>query len=433
MFVATSEVARLLVSLRGLNDSTKDGKVASLGESTHYDVCVVGAGLVGLSVATAIAHDLPGVSIVVVDKEAAVAAHQSSHNSGVVHSGLYYKPGSLKAELCVAGRELVYETCEANAIPYQRSGKLVIATSHSDFPALNELERRGRANGLSGMRRIGPAEIAEIEPAATGLAALHVPEAGIADYPRLASHLASELEAGGNVIVTDAAVTGISHSDSGVAVDIDEGRLMAKVLVNCAGLHSDVVARMAGIEPSVRIIPFRGEYYRMSDQAADLVRGLIYPVPDPRFPFLGVHFTRRIDGTVEVGPNAVLALGREHYRGTSPDWHELSSIVNHRGFRSLALRHWKSGVREMIDSRSRRLYARLARALVPDLKADDLIAGGSGVRAQAVDDHGNLVDDFVIETVGSTMHVLNAPSPGATASIAIGRHIARQVAPMLTT
>ncbi len=427
-----SGVAAAVVSLRFLNDATTAGNGPSLGESTRYDVCVVGAGLMGLSVATAIAGDLPGVSIVVVDKEAAVAAHQSSHNSGVVHSGLYYKPGSLKAELCVAGRELVYETCEANAIPYKRSGKLVIATTHSDFPALDELERRGRANGLTGMRRIGPGEIAEIEPGATGLAALHVPEAGIADYPRLAAHLANELESAGTAIVTDAAVTGISHGDSGATVDIGDERLMAKVLVNCAGLHSDMVARMAGVAPSVRIIPFRGEYYRMTEQAADLVRGLIYPVPDPRFPFLGVHFTRRIDGTVEVGPNAVLALGREHYRGTSPDWSELTSIVSHRGFRTLALRHWKSGVREMIDSRSRRLYARLARSLVPDLKADDLIAGGSGIRAQAVDDRGNLVDDFVIETAGSTMHVLNAPSPGATASIAIGRHIARQVAPMLT-
>jgi L-2-hydroxyglutarate oxidase len=404
-----------------------------LSQEDRFDVCVIGAGLVGLSVARALTRSFSGLSLVVVDKEDGVARHQSSHNSGVVHSGLYYRPGSLKARLCVEGRDAVYETCETEGIPYRRSGKLVIATDPSEIPALDELERRGNANGLMGMRRIEPGEITAFEPEATGLAALHVPEAGVADFPALAEHHARALEADGARIVTTALVTAIDHEVDGVGVTAGDQRFSARVLVNCGGLHSDRVAAMAGVDPGVRIIPFRGEYYRLTDDSAHLVRALIYPVPDPRFPFLGVHFTRRIDGTVEVGPNAVLALGREHYRGAKPDWGELRSILGHSGFRRLAIRNWLSGSSEMLNSRSTSLYARLARRLVPDLRREHLIPGGAGVRAQAVDTKGNLVDDFVIETAGNTVHVLNAPSPGATASIAIGRHIAAEVAPILRT
>lgn len=396
-----------------------------------YDVCIVGAGLVGLAVGRALVDEFPGLSLAVVDKEDQVARHQSSHNSGVIHSGLYYRPGSLKARLCVTGRQAMYELCEDQRIAFRRSGKVVVATDPSELAALDELERRGRANGLAGLRRIGPEELAEHEPRATGIAALHVPEAGVADFSAVANHHAETLKAHGADILTGAEVTAVSHEASAVSVVAGERRLTARLLVNCAGLHSDVVARMAGVDPGVRIIPFRGEYYRLTDESADLVRTLIYPVPDPRFPFLGVHFTRRIDGSVEVGPNAVLALGREHYRGVSPDWRELRSIVSHRGFRKLALRHWRSGAAEMLNSRSTRLYARLARRLVPALRREFLVPGGAGVRAQAVDSKGNLVDDFVIETAGQTVHVLNAPSPGATASIAIGRHIAREVEPLL--
>lgn len=419
-------------TLSDLTNGPSSNTGESHDETTRFDVCVVGAGLVGLAVATALAERFTGISIAVVDKEDTVAAHQSSHNSGVVHSGLYYNPGSLKARLCVEGREAVYETCEAAGIPYRRSGKLVIATDETQISALEELERRGRANGLSGMRKLSSAEITEFEPAATGLAALHVPEAGVADYAGLASHMAERLVQHGAAILTGAAVVNVAQSPSEVSITTSRDRISARMVVNCAGLHSDVIARMAGADPSVRIVPFRGEYYRLTDTASQFVRALIYPVPDPRFPFLGVHFTRRVDGTVEVGPNAVLALGREHYRGTRADWREVKSILAHRGFRTLALRHWRAGAREMIDSRSKRLYARLARSLVPELSADDLLEGGSGVRAQAIDKQGNLVDDFVIETVGATVHVLNAPSPGATASIAIGRHIAGEVEPLLT-
>lgn len=402
-----------------------------MDESARYDVCVVGAGLVGLGVARALADMFSGLSIVIVDKEGGVARHQSSHNSGVVHSGLYYKPGSLKARLCVEGRRSVYELCEAEGIPYDRSGKLVIATNPAEIGALDELERRGTANGLQGMRRLGPGEISEFEPEAIGVAALHVPEAGVADFPAIAEHHADMLLRGGAEVVTDAEVTAISHGSDEVMVAAGDRRFRARVLVNCAGLHSDRVAALAGVESGVRIIPFRGEYYRLTEEAAELVRTLIYPVPDPRFPFLGVHFTRRIDGAVEVGPNAVLAVGREHYRGTKPDWAELRSVFGHGGFRRLAMRHWRSGTSEMLNSRSTRLYARLARRLVPALRQEHLVAGGAGVRAQAVDPTGRLVDDFVIESAANSVHVLNAPSPGATASIAIGRYIAGHVSPLL--
>lgn len=404
-----------------------------MSESNGYDVCIVGAGLVGLAVGRALVDAFPGLSLAVVDKEGGVARHQSSHNSGVIHSGLYYMPGSLKARLCVEGRRDMYDLCESEGIACEQSGKLVIATDPSENPALDELERRGIANGLKGVRRIGPGEIEEIEPEATGVAALHVPEAGVADFPAVAEHLAKALREADAEIITDAEVTAISDAGDGVEVTAGELRFSAKTLVNCAGLHSDRVAALAGVRSGVRIVPFRGEYYRLSEDSADLVQTLIYPVPDPRFPFLGVHFTRRVDGSVEVGPNAILALGREHYRGTRADWSEFKSIVAYQGFRRLAMRHWLSGASVVLNSRSTRLYARLARKLVPALRREHLIPGGAGVRAQAIDRSGRLVDDFVIEKTGLTVHVLNAPSPGATASIAIGRHIAGEVEPLLRT
>jgi L-2-hydroxyglutarate oxidase len=398
----------------------------------RFDLCVVGGGLIGLAVARAVADDYPGAQIVVLEKEPNVASHQSGHNSGVVHSGLYYRPGSLKARLCAAGRNEIFETCAAAGLPYRVCGKLVIATDASELPALDELERRGRANGLAGMRRIGATEIGEIEPAATGLAALHVPETGVVDFPALAAHHVSRLEEYGAAVVTNATVAAIEHAGGDVTITAGEHQYVAKVLVNCAGLQSDLVAAMCGVDSPIRIIPFRGEYYRLSSESSRLVRTLVYPVPDPRFPFLGVHFTRRVDDTVEVGPNALLALGREQYRGAPPDWAELRSMLGYPGFLRLAARHWISGTREFIDSRSTRRYARLARRLIPGLRREDLVPGGSGVRAQAVDVNGNLIDDFVIEWAGPTVHVLNAPSPGATASIAIGKFISGKIKPNLS-
>jgi L-2-hydroxyglutarate oxidase LhgO len=389
-----------------------------------HDVCIIGAGLVGLSVARAMSESHPGVSVVVVDKEPKVAAHQSSHNSGVAHSGLYYRPGSLKARLCVEGRRRLQEYCESNEIAFEQSGKLVIATRESEIEPLNELERRGRANGLAGITRLSSSEIQEHEPAAVGLEALLVPEAGVVDFPAVATRLAEDLIGEGAEIMTGYPVESIEHSPDGAVIRSMDREIRAKVMVNCAGLHSDRVARLAGVASEVQIVPFRGEYYTLVPEAGHLVKALIYPVPDPRFPFLGVHFTRRIDGKVEVGPNAVLAWGREHYRESAADWSELGETLRVPGFRKLAMRHWRTGAVEMIRSRSRSLYARSARRLVPEVRSEHLVPGGAGVRAQAVSPDGRLVDDFVIEETGSTVHVLNAPSPGATASLAIGAHVA---------
>jgi L-2-hydroxyglutarate oxidase LhgO len=389
-----------------------------------YDVCIIGAGLVGLGTARAITRTHPGVSLVMVEKEPEVAAHQSSHNSGVAHSGLYYRPGSLKARLCVEGRRLLKEYCDETGIPFEQLGKLVIASKPDELPALDELERRGRANGLSGLARLDPNGIARIEPAAVGLEALHVPEAGVVDFPAVAVRLAADLAGQGADIRTGNEVTSIDQTPGGTRIHLADQEIRARVVVNCAGLHSDRVARLAGVNSTVRIVPFRGEYYTLRPEAQHLVRGLIYPVPDPRFPFLGVHFTRRIDDSVEVGPNAVLALGREHYRGADPDWADLRETIGYQGFRRLLLRHWRTGATEMMRSRSRSMYARSARSLVPAIRPEDLVPGGAGIRAQAVAPDGSLVDDFVIEESGSVVHVLNAPSPGATASLAIGSHVA---------
>ena len=389
-----------------------------------YDVCIIGAGLVGLGVARALSESRPGIGIVIVDKEATVAAHQSSHNSGVAHSGLYYRPGSLKARLCVEGRRRLKDYCSVAGIAFEESGKLVIATKPSELEPLAELERRGRANGLSGLTRVDGEGIRELEPAAVGLQALHVPEAGVVDFPAVAARLADDLLDDGAHIRTEFGVETIEHHEGGARIRSADQEIQARVVVNCAGLYSDLVAAVAGVRSQVRIVPFRGEYYTLEPEAKHLVRGLIYPVPDPRFPFLGVHFTRRIDGSVEVGPNAVLAVGREHYRDADPDWGELRRTLGDRGFRRLVMKHWRTGATEMIRSRSRSLYARSAQALVPAIRPEHLIPGGAGIRAQAVSPDGALLDDFVIEEAGSTVHVLNAPSPGATASMAIGAHVA---------
>jgi L-2-hydroxyglutarate oxidase LhgO len=396
-----------------------------------YDVCIIGAGLVGLGVARALAETHRGIGLAVVEKEQSVAGHQSSHNSGVAHSGLYYRPGSLKARLCVEGRRSLEDYCQSRGIAFDRSGKLVIATRPSQLEPLAELERRGVANGLSGITRLGPDGLRQIEPAAVGLEALHVPEAGVVDFPGVAARLASELSDQGADVRTGHPVTAIDHDVGGARIRVADQEIRARVVVNCAGLHSDRVARMAGVRSDISIVPFRGEYYTLVDEAEHLVRALIYPVPDPRFPFLGVHFTRRIDGSVEVGPNAVLALGREHYRDASPDWGELRETLTVPGFRRLVRRHWRTGMTEMIRSRSRSMYARSAQSLVPEIRPDHLVPGGAGVRAQAVAPDGSLVDDFVIEEAGPTVHVLNAPSPGATASLAIGEYVAGIVAPHL--
>jgi len=393
-----------------------------------YDVCVIGGGIIGLATATAIARRLSGCSIAVLEKEPSVGAHQTGHNSGVLHSGLYYKPGSLKARLCVEGQRQMAAYCEEHGLAFRRSGKIVVASYPHELPAMEELHRRGIENGLEGLRRLSSAEIREIEPHATGVAALSVPEAGVVDYPAVTRHLASGLQ--GDVIL-GFGVSAIANAVDGVTISSEGSSVRAKFVVNTAGLHSDRVARMAGVEPPVQIIPFRGEYYTLTPDAASLVNALIYPVPDPRFPFLGVHFTRRVDGSVEVGPNAVLALGREHYRGSRPNAGDVAETLRYAGFRKLVGRYWRTGAAEAWRSARRSTYARSARVLVPSIQPEHLETGGAGIRAQAVTPDGALVDDFSIVQTDSAVHVLNAPSPGATASLAIGSHIAALVAQRL--
>ena len=395
------------------------------------DVCIIGGGLIGLGVGRALVDGFPGISITILEKESEVAAHQSSHNSGVVHSGLYYRPGSLKARLCVEGGRMLEELCDQESVPFRRTGKLVIASTETELERLGELERRGAANGLPGLQRVGSAGIADYEPAAMGVDALHVPSAGVADFPGVARALKRSLEDNGAAIGLRQEVESVTEGVDGVALAAGGEHYQTRLLVNCAGLHSDRVAAMAGVTSKIRIVPFRGEYYTLDPGQADLVRSLIYPVPDPRFPFLGVHFSRRIDGSVEVGPNAVLALGREHYRGASPSWPDIRETLGMGGFWRLAGRNWWTGAGEVVRSRSRALYAKSARRLVPAVRAEHLRPGGAGVRAQAIAPDGRLVDDFVIEETGRMIHVLNAPSPGATASLAIGAHIAAMVGRLL--
>jgi len=396
----------------------------------EFDVVVIGGGIVGLSIARAVQQALPGAGVVVLEKEAAVGTHQTGHNSGVLHSGLYYRPGSLKARLCVRGREQMLDYCRDAGIPVRVPGKLVIATREREIGRLDELQARGIANGIE-VERLDPAGITEYEPAAVGVAGLRVPATGVVDFGEVARRLAAGVVGAGGEVATDWDVDRIRAAPGGATVHSGERTLKGRVVVNAAGLHADRVARSAGEEPPVRIVPFRGEYYVLSEMASGLVHGLIYPVPDPRFPFLGVHYTRGIDGAVEVGPNAVLAMGREHYRGTKAQWSGLVEALGYRGFRRLARRHALGGLAEMVRSKSRALYAREARRLVPDLRSADLRKGGSGVRAQAVHPDGTLADDFVIAGDGPMLHVLSAPSPAATAALAIGDHLATMVAERL--
>lgn len=389
--------------------------------TVRADVVVIGGGIVGMATATALSRRNPGSSVIVMEAARRVAAHQSGHNSGVLHSGLYYTPGSSKARLCVEGRRAMVEFCRSRELPIEASGKLVVATDDAEVARLDELERRGRANGLTGLRRLGPGEWEDIEPHVSGVSALHVPEAGVVDYAEVTRRLVDELE---GEVWLGAPVESIRRRGSRWEIGHAGGTVTADRFVACAGLQSDRVAEMAGEEPPVRIVPFRGEYHRLSGPSEPLVRRLVYPVPDPRFPFLGVHFTRRVDGTVEVGPNAVLAIGRHHYPGTSPDLRELVEILTTPGFARLARRYLATGVAELVRSRSRRLYARAARRLLPALDPADLERAGAGIRAQAVTADGRLADDFVLIRREGAVHVLNAPSPAATASLAIGAHIA---------
>jgi L-2-hydroxyglutarate oxidase LhgO len=387
----------------------------------EHDVVIVGAGIIGLATARALERRFPGIHLRVIEKEDRPGFHQTGHNSGVIHSGLYYRAGSLKARLCVDGRKRMLEFCDDEGIPVGRYGKLVVATNAQQQSALDNLWSLGRANGLSGLEKLDPAGIRAIEPNVTGIAALRVPEAAVTDFSAVAERMAASLE---GEVQTGAKVDVIEKTVGGVRVGVGEESHTARVLINCAGLHADRIARLSGAKVPLRIIPFRGEYYVLKPSAEHLVKGLVYPVPDPRFPFLGVHFTRKVDGTVEVGPNAVLALAREHYRGTLPSLRDLWDTATYPGFWRIVSRYWRTGTEEMWHSLRTKSYARLAQLLVPAMNLDDLQKGGAGVRAQAVGRDGRLLDDFEILSSEGAIHVLNAPSPAATSSLAIGDYIA---------
>jgi L-2-hydroxyglutarate oxidase len=389
-----------------------------------FDVAVIGAGAVGLSTAMALSRDA-GAKVVVIEAEARVAQHQTGHNSGVIHAGLYYKPGSYKARLCAAGRGLMYAFCAEHNIPHERCGKLVVATCDAEVPALDELERRGTANGLASLRRLSVDELRDYEPNVAGVAGIHVQETGIVDYRKVTEQYAKIVaEHGGDVRLASTFV-GVRREGNGeLVVQTSAGEIRVRGLVNCGGLHSDRVARLCGVEPGVKIIPFRGEYYELTKNSEHLVKNLIYPVPDARFPFLGVHYTRMIGGGVECGPNAVLALARHGYTRTSFRFKDACEIAGYGGFWKMAGKYWRMGFNEFYRSCSKGAFLRSLQRLIPALTSADIVPAGAGVRAQAVLPSGALVDDFRIEHGERMVHVLNAPSPAATASIAIGRHIA---------
>jgi len=365
----------------------------------------------------------PQLRLAVLEKENEVARHQSGHNSGVIHSGIYYKPGSLKARLCVEGAAAMVEFCRQHSIAYEICGKVIVATSEAELSRLQELHRRGVANGLQGIRELGPEELRELEPHAAGIRALHVPGTGITDYPAVCRKYAEIITANGGQMLTSAKVTGIVRHEREMVLETTRGTFAAEYVINCAGLHSDRMVRLAGERPEVAIIPFRGEYYELAREREHLVRGLIYPVPDPALPFLGVHFTRHVHGGVEAGPNAVLAFSREGYRHSDTDAGDILTMLTFPGFWRMGMRQWRTGVDEFYRSLHKEAFAKALQKLLPEITSADLRPGGAGVRAQAVRRDGALVDDFQFVQGEKMLHVCNVPSPAATASIPIGRTI----------
>lgn len=396
-----------------------------------FDVAVIGAGIVGLAVARELLLRRPSLRLVVLEKEHDIAQHQSSHNSGVIHSGLYYTPGSLKARACVAGAARLIRYCDEKGIPYRLCGKVVVATSPDEIPRLEELYRRGQANGVKGLRLVAAEELRELEPHVTGVRALWSPNTGIVDFADVARAYARDVCEAGGEIRTGHRVVAIRAGSRGRLIETVAGDVEGRVIVTCAGLYADRVARLTGAPPVPQIVPFRGDYYVLRPERRHLVRGNVYPVPDPRFPFLGVHFTPRMDGAVWLGPNAVLAFAREGYRKTTVNVGELLETVRYPGFRALARRYWRTGLAELWRDLSRRAFLASLQRYVPELVEDDLLPGPSGVRAQALSPEGNLVDDFVLDRGPGVLHVRNAPSPAATSSLEIARMIADELEPML--
>ena len=389
-----------------------------------YDVAIIGGGVLGLSSAMHLLRAHPQLKVTVIEKGNDVAGQQTGHNSGVIHSGIYYRPGSLKAQFCVDGRNSMVEFCEQHGIEYQRCGKLIIANREEELPRLDTLYERGTANGVEGLEVVGPERVAEIEPHVTAIKALWSPATAIVDFSAVTREYSRQVTAAGGEVELGTRVTGLTPRRDEVILETSRGERRAKHLINCAGLHADRIASLMGVEHDLQIVPFRGEYYTLQKDREYLVRGLIYPVPDPDLPFLGVHFTRNVKGYVEAGPNAVLATAREGYRKRDLNLRDFTETLRFPGFWRVARREWRTGIDEVNRSLRKSVFTRDLQKMIPEIVADDLTTGGAGVRAQAVRRDGTLLDDFAIEQTAQAVHVLNAPSPGATSSLEIGKHIA---------
>ena len=391
--------------------------------SPTYDVAIIGGGILGLSTGMTLTAD-KSISLIVLEAEDRLAAHQTGNNSGVIHSGLYYKPGSLKARNCAEGRDALYQFCEEHDIAHDRCGKVVVATRQDEIPRLDKLEERGKANGLQGLKRLRAEELKEYEPHLTGIDGLWVPQTGIVDYVQVSETYAKLIRQAGGEIRTKTKVIGFHKEPNALRLETTQGEIRCRHLVNCGGLKSDRIAKMCGLDPGLKIVPFRGEYYELIPEKHHLVKNLIYPVPDPQFPFLGVHFTRMVHGGVEAGPNAVLAFKREGYHRSSFNLSDALETMTYGGFWQLAGKHWQMGLGEFYRSFSKAAFVKALRRLIPELQMEDVHRAGAGVRAQALEPNGFLVDDFRIVESDRMVHVLNAPSPAATASLSIGKTIA---------
>jgi (S)-2-hydroxyglutarate dehydrogenase len=397
---------------------------------TDYDVIIAGAGIVGLAAGLKILEQAPNTRLLILEKEDGIAKHQTGHNSGVIHSGIYYKPGSRKAKNCIHGYNLLLDFCRKENVPYEICGKIIVAIDENEIQKLNDIYERGLANGLKDLRLIDKDELKELEPHALGIKAIHVPQTGIIDYKAVAARYADVIKRSGGVIKLNEKIVNVS-SKSSVQVSTQNRSFTTKGFINCCGLQSDTVAKLSEKDLDTRIIPFRGEYYKLKPAKRGLVKNLIYPVPDPAFPFLGVHFTRMLSGDIEAGPNAVLSFKKEGYRKTSFSLGDSAKTFSWGGFYKIASKYYKTGFGEFYRSYSKRAFVKALQRLLPEITEDDLIPGGAGVRAQAVDRSGNLIDDFLIQEHGSVINVLNAPSPAATASLAIGETIAGMAASKL--